>query len=165
MFLVQWIILLDSIPDLELVTHLPSFLAGLLRFLDDSNQDVVTSTQHVLERFLEDIRLIASVKHEDPTSKRPSFESGSADSQTRVGAEQSTGATLKPLPHAAQEAHEDGGREASDSGSAAEEDQRSDGAEDDWVPGQDIFLDFPRILKILVQHLRDQSGIVPFIAR
>src|SRR5436309_2292038 len=39
-FLVAWITLLDSIPDLELVTYLPRFLSGLFRFLSDPNQDV-----------------------------------------------------------------------------------------------------------------------------
>jgi vacuole morphology and inheritance protein 14 len=69
MFLVSWITLLDSIPDLELVTYLPSFLGGLFRFLNDSNQDVVIATQHVLERFLDEIKLVAKVKRGVADSK------------------------------------------------------------------------------------------------
>jgi vacuole morphology and inheritance protein 14 len=42
-FLVGWITLLDSIPDLELVTYLPDFLGGLLKFLGDQNADVRAS--------------------------------------------------------------------------------------------------------------------------
>ena len=70
MFLVSWITLLDSIPDLELVSYLPEFLGGLFRFLNDSNQDVVTATQHVLERFLEEIKLVAKVRRGIAESKK-----------------------------------------------------------------------------------------------
>uniref|UniRef100_A0A8H7NJ02 Vacuolar protein 14 C-terminal Fig4-binding domain-containing protein n=1 Tax=Bionectria ochroleuca TaxID=29856 RepID=A0A8H7NJ02_BIOOC len=54
-FLVGWLTLLDSIPDLELVTYLPEFLAGLLKFLGDQNADVRASTQTCLDKFLSEI--------------------------------------------------------------------------------------------------------------
>src|ERR1700712_2956389 len=44
-FLVGWITLLDSIPDLELVSYLPEFLGGLLKFLGGHNPDVHAATQ------------------------------------------------------------------------------------------------------------------------
>lgn len=61
MFLVQWIVLLDSIPDLELIIYLPEFLRGLLTFLNDPNKDVRVSTKNLLETLLRDIRSIAKL--------------------------------------------------------------------------------------------------------
>lgn len=39
-FLVSWLTLLDTIPDLELVSYLPEFLEGLIKFLGGPNIDV-----------------------------------------------------------------------------------------------------------------------------
>lgn len=55
-FLVSWITVLDSIPQLELVSYLDDFLEGLFRYLDDANQDLRTSTAHVLDTFLDEIK-------------------------------------------------------------------------------------------------------------
>src|SRR6195952_998508 len=61
-FLVGWITLLDSIPDLELVSFLPEFLGGLFKFLSDPNRDVHVATQGALERFLNEIKRISRIK-------------------------------------------------------------------------------------------------------
>ena len=61
-FLVGWITLLDSIPDLELVSYLPEFLGGLFKFLSDPNRDVHVATQGALERFLGEIKRISRIK-------------------------------------------------------------------------------------------------------
>jgi len=74
MFLVSWITLLDSIPDLELVSYLPDFLGGLFKFLSDSNQDVHTATQVALEKFLAEIKKIARLKRGLALSKRSQVE-------------------------------------------------------------------------------------------
>jgi len=37
-FLVSWISVLDSVPDLDLISQLPTILEGLLLFLSDSNK-------------------------------------------------------------------------------------------------------------------------------
>lgn len=58
-FLVDWISLLNSIPDLELIIYLPAFLGGLMEFLSDSNSDVKTITHVLLSDFLREIRLSA----------------------------------------------------------------------------------------------------------
>lgn len=62
-FLIGWIGLLDSIPDLELVAYLPAFLDGLLQFLDDSDESVRNSTSAILDIFLEEIRKITVTKN------------------------------------------------------------------------------------------------------
>lgn len=69
MFLIQWIMLLDSIPDLELVVFLPEFLEGLLHFLSDPNREVRALTRSALTSFLKEIRVISSLKHEPHPSK------------------------------------------------------------------------------------------------
>ncbi|EAQ92189.1 hypothetical protein CHGG_00424 [Chaetomium globosum CBS 148.51] len=134
-FLVGWIILLDSIPDLELVTYLPDFLGGLLRFLSDSNRDVHVATQGCLDKFLNEIKRIARIKKGIAESKRSkegkrkrvdSVESGSVRPQLEEGDEL-------------------------DSETAADDDDID--SEDDWVPGQDVQINYKAILEILTATL------------
>ncbi|ONH67172.1 Vacuole morphology and inheritance protein 14 [Cyberlindnera fabianii] len=61
-FLVSWITLLNSVPDLELVSYLPAFLGGLLTFLNDSHSDVRVMTQSALDVFLHEIRRISDIQ-------------------------------------------------------------------------------------------------------
>ncbi|KAI9095262.1 vacuolar protein 14 C-terminal Fig4p binding-domain-containing protein [Phlyctochytrium arcticum] len=55
-FLVQWISVLDSVPDLELIAYLPDFLDGLFNYLSDPNIDVRVATLNVLGEFLKELR-------------------------------------------------------------------------------------------------------------
>lgn len=55
-YIVSWITVLDSVPDLQLVSYLPSFLVGLFRYLSDPNPDVRVATGEVLAEFLREIR-------------------------------------------------------------------------------------------------------------
>lgn len=55
-YLVSWITVLDSVPSLELVSFLPSFLDGLFKYLSDPNTDVRIATSNVLADFLREIR-------------------------------------------------------------------------------------------------------------
>lgn len=73
--------ILDSIPDLELVSYLPEFLDGLLKYLSDPNPDVKIATENVLNDFLREIKHIARVQAQQggaftggsvPTTSRPS---------------------------------------------------------------------------------------------
>ncbi|KAL2142795.1 hypothetical protein VTI28DRAFT_748 [Corynascus sepedonium] len=130
-FLVGWITLLDSIPDLELVTYLPDFLGGLLRFLSDSNRDVHVATQGCLDKFLNEIKRIAHIKKGIAESKKSkegkrkrvdSIDSGSVRPQLEEGDEL-------------------------DSETAADDDDLD--SEDDWVPGQDVQINYKAILEIL----------------
>ncbi|KAL2268130.1 hypothetical protein VTJ83DRAFT_2976 [Remersonia thermophila] len=133
-FLVGWITLLDSIPDLELVTYLPEFLGGLLRFLSDPNQDVHVATQGCLDKFLNEIKRIARIKKGIAESKRSkegkrkrvdSIDSGSVPPQLEEGDEL-------------------------DSDTVAEDEIDS---EDDWIPGQDVQVNHKAILEILTATL------------
>lgn len=62
MFLVSWITLLDSIPDLELISYLPSFLGGLISFLSDPSKDVRVATHSALDGFLQEIKRVTDIQ-------------------------------------------------------------------------------------------------------
>ena len=130
-FLVGWITLLDSIPDLELVTYLPEFLGGLMKFLSDPNRDVHSSTQACLDKFLNEIKRISRVKKGIVESKK-SKEARKRKRDESVDSD-SVQADLQE------------GDEISES-----EDESS---ELDWVPGQDVQINYHAILGILTASL------------
>ncbi|GMM49830.1 Vac14 protein [Starmerella bacillaris] len=68
MFLVHWVMLLDSIPELELAKYIPNFLEGLLLFLTDNNKEIRTYTRTCLNGLLDEIKKIAEVQRERSTS-------------------------------------------------------------------------------------------------
>ena len=170
MFLVSWITLLDSIPDLELVTYLPSFLGGLFRLLDDPNQDVVTSTQHCLERFLEEIKIVARAKKQVAERRRlAALKSATSDASLQDGKPADSADVEKPEnttptktddsasgENEDQREQENGHRERPDEES--DSDRESVQTEEEFTPGQDVELNFLRILEILVDFLGDSSG-------
>ncbi|KAH9883355.1 vacuole morphology and inheritance protein [Xylariomycetidae sp. FL2044] len=140
-FLVGWITLLDSIPDLELVTYLPEFLGALLKFLSGNNSDVHAATQACLDKFLNEIKRIAQVKKGIAESKK------SKDGKRKR--EESVDSDSVQL--AAEEAEEASSTTAND-----EDDDDDDGevsSEDDWIPGQDVQINYKAILEILTATL------------
>jgi vacuole morphology and inheritance protein 14 len=145
-FLVGWITLLDSIPDLELVTHLPSFLGGLFKFLSDSNQDVHTTTQTALDRFLAEIKKIARLKR-GLGRKRAAMNSTERQSDS-----ESDHTDESP------DTNHDAASEEGDSESVSSEDEDTADDTEDWVPGQDVRVDHGKLLEILVAFLGGQAG-------
>ena len=146
-FLVSWIMLLDSIPDLELVYYLPAFLGGLFRFLSDHNKDVQAATQTCLDRFLIEIQRIARVKRDLSERSRDHSREDLLLSITSDA----------PAVPATQENGEHGDEDDSTiAGSSTIDDDGS--SESDWVPGQDVYVDHPKILGILVTFLDSSSG-------
>ncbi|KAI5806278.1 vacuolar protein 14 C-terminal Fig4p binding-domain-containing protein [Geopyxis carbonaria] len=144
MFLVSWITLLDSIPDLELVTHLPDFLGGLFRFLSDPNQDVHVATQQALEGFLAEIKRIARVKRGiEESRKNRTVREGHSRTMSDSG---STG-----TDEATKQAEK---LSLDDTNTTTPPDEGDDdGADGSWVPGQDVQVDHQRTLEILIQFL------------
>ncbi|KAH3669170.1 hypothetical protein WICMUC_005009 [Wickerhamomyces mucosus] len=61
-FLISWITVLNSVPDLYLISYLPAFLDGLLNFLGDSHNDVKVLTQTALNTFLHDVRKVSEIQ-------------------------------------------------------------------------------------------------------
>ncbi|KAF7594355.1 PtdIns(3,5)P(2) sythesis regulation factor [Aspergillus hancockii] len=143
MFLVSWLTLLDTIPDLELVSHLPEFLGGLIKFLEPnlSNRDVNIATQNLLDRFLSEIKRIARLKKGISESRK------GQGSDNRQSATSDSVSTTTDQTVAVTEA-DDIAVEDSESGSAIDEDILN--ADGDWIPGQDVQIDYPKILDILV---------------
>ncbi|KAK5119529.1 hypothetical protein LTR85_007629 [Meristemomyces frigidus] len=171
-FLVSWITLLDSIPDLELVAYLPSFLGGLLKFLSDPNQDVHTTTKVALDRFLTEIKKIAAVKKGIAESRR-----GREDKERKASGSSNTVAVDSPSIGEDEAEHLEGRQEETptepkaqngegesatadgDSTLTVSQDDEKDGggSEDEWIPGQDVQIDYQRILDILVTFLAESS--------
>ncbi|KAB5542636.1 vacuolar protein 14 C-terminal Fig4p binding-domain-containing protein [Coniochaeta sp. 2T2.1] len=135
-FLVGWIILLDSIPDLELVTFLPEFLGGLLRFLSDTNRDVHVATQGCLDKFLNEIKRISRVKKGIAESKK-----SKGDGKRKREDSVDSASVHTPL------------EEGDEIDSAANDDDDDASSEDDWVPGQDVHINYKAILEILTATL------------
>ncbi|KAI5855409.1 putative vacuole-associated enzyme activator complex component [Tricharina praecox] len=142
-FLVSWITLLDSIPDLELVTHLPAFLGGLFRFLSDPNQDVHVATQQALEGFLAEIKRIARVKRGVEESRK-----NRAQGHSRTLSDDGSTCTDEALRQTEKLSLED-----DRSNTATPMDEKEDGADGSWIPGQDVEVDHHKILEILVPLL------------
>jgi vacuole morphology and inheritance protein 14 len=159
-FLVAWITQLDSIPDLELIAHLPRFLGGLFKFLSDSNQDVYTMTQVALDKFVVEIRKIARIKKGIADSKK----SHSKDERQRSTSslqsdpeEESEATSSAPAePREVVEEKEDGSGDSRSTVSSHS--GKSVNGDGDWIPGQDVHVDHPKILEILVDFLSTSSG-------
>lgn len=145
MFLVSWLTLLDTIPDLELVCYLPAFLGGLIKFLGDPNKDVHVATQNLLERFLTEIKRIARIKK------------GIEDS--RKGQEsQPKSATSDSVSVATEQDNEIDKSDNAIVDSDSEIDDHNTTADGDWIPGQDANIDYPKILEILVGYVDTSFG-------
>ncbi|PNS20616.1 hypothetical protein CAC42_343 [Sphaceloma murrayae] len=170
-FLVSWITLLDSIPDLELVSYLPSFLGGLLRFLSDPNQDVHTTTKVALDRFLNEIKKISAIKRNITESRK------AASIRPRRSSDASADSRQPPITEEYNSRPVDGdGTQTENRGhdgevNAQEYDDANSGrtlsstalededgeVEEEYIPGQDVQVNHARILDILLDFLRDSS--------
>lgn len=145
-FLVSWLTLLDTIPDLELVFYLPAFLGGLFKFLGDPNRDVYVATQGLLERFLDEIKKIAKIKR-GLSAEKPSTQ---GERQKRASASPAGSV------HGEDNASNDNAIDDSQSGSA--EDDSEDVQDGDWIPGQDVQVDHAKILDILLKFVDVSSN-------
>ncbi|KAI9788216.1 MAG: hypothetical protein M1816_007068 [Peltula sp. TS41687] len=143
-FLVSWITLLDSIPDLELVFYLPAFLGGLFNFLSDPNKDVHVATQRCLERFLTEIKQIASIKKGIEENKK---------SQSEEHLKRSISIQSTRTDGDGEKSEEKQDTVSGGEGSTAIDDLEDEGTESDYIPGQDVYVDHPKILEILVTYL------------
>ncbi|KAJ9611572.1 hypothetical protein H2200_004756 [Cladophialophora chaetospira] len=140
-FLVSWLTILDTIPDLELVHYLPAFLGGLFKFLGDPNRDVYVATQGLLERFLNEIKKIAKVKKGIAESRRNRL-SGRRPASVADSASQSNENAI----------------DDSESGMAPEEHNEPGESDGDWIPGQDVRVDHAQILDILLKFVDVSSS-------
>ncbi|KAJ5203424.1 hypothetical protein N7449_005503 [Penicillium cf. viridicatum] len=146
-FLVSWLTLLDTIPDLELVSYLPEFLEGLIKFLGGPNKDVNIATQGLLDRFLLEIKRITRLKKGIEESRK-----GQKSNRHSVNSDVMSNATE-------QNNQTDGASDdrydvaVADSASDTTLDDEITQADGDWIPGQDVQIDHPKILGILVSFV------------
>lgn len=168
-FLISWLELLDDIPSLELITFLPNFLEPLIRFLMNSApSDVRIETQNLLKVFLKEIRTISKVKNEvkrkvmerEKNKKKKERENTEMDDSVQ-STNPKEGDIEKVVDHSF----------TRDNGQMSPEDSsttfiRADGKEEDnegkyelveeelLTSGQYVFIDFLKIIDILLSFLR-----------
>ncbi|KAG7696088.1 hypothetical protein KL930_003114 [Ogataea haglerorum] len=111
MFLVSWLRLLDSIPGLNLISYLPSFLDALLSYLSATLEDVRVVTENFLKLLLHEIQKVSEIK--------------------KMVSEKKT----------------------------------DDSKEKDlYIPGQDIVIDYPKIIDLLITSLDSTEELIQLVA-
>ncbi|KAH7916223.1 vacuolar protein 14 C-terminal Fig4p binding-domain-containing protein [Hygrophoropsis aurantiaca] len=151
-FLVSWITVLDSVPELELISYLPEFLDGLLKYLSDPIEDVRVATENILADFLREIRDVSVVRqrqedHADGASEHRRAEEKLPD----ITMSHSERALF--IPEESEGALEIDGEYGIKDEPKSEKDFRGTGA---WVPGQGVRIDYSTIIEILIQQLDNQ---------
>ncbi|SAL98607.1 hypothetical protein [Absidia glauca] len=163
-YLVSWIVVLDSIPDLELVSFLPEFLDGLLQCLSDPSVDVRTSVKCQLADFLQEIRQAAAAAAE---IKYMQESNDKANVQQSLKSSKGDGINDIQGDDAGEHEHGYGSVVNEDSISTptttatttatmattdllVENDGQGKGT---YIPGQGIVVQYARIVEILVPHL------------
>ena len=62
-FLVSWITVLDGVPDIRMLDHLPDFLDGLLNMLSDPNREIRQQADAALAEFLVELKAAPAVAY------------------------------------------------------------------------------------------------------
>ncbi|KAF8622054.1 hypothetical protein AX15_007205 [Amanita polypyramis BW_CC] len=150
-YLVSWITVLDSVPELELITYLPEFLDGLLKYLSDPTEEVRTATENVLADFLRELREVTAVN-------RLNEEQAKSTSSTRKPDFAQEKPSELEQPERSAFISESDENTNLDNESTLKDDYASvtDMAERDtgaWVPGQGVRIDYPAIIEILIRQL------------
>ncbi|KAI9433615.1 vacuolar 14 Fab1-binding region-domain-containing protein, partial [Russula earlei] len=150
-FLVSWISVLDSMPELELIKYLPHVLDGLLKYLSDPTEDVRIAAENQLAEFLREIREV--------TIKQERLREVERDEKIRTEAENLTerlsDAVVIPDTERASVLTGDLPLVSSSEAEKLERDFESHVNErdvGDWVPGQGVRIDYAAIIEILIQQ-------------
>ncbi|KAI8884597.1 ARM repeat-containing protein [Backusella circina FSU 941] len=164
-FLVSWISVLDSIPDLELVSFLPEFLDGLFLCLDDASDDVRVATSGLLADFLMEIKEAALVQQsefqrylKERNKSREILEQ--QQQKPNVAEEAKTEEDKEKIgENINSETESDQVEEEEEEGTTAKENEIELDSENDghgkgtYVPGQGVIVQYGKIVEILVPHL------------
>ena len=171
-FLIGWLELFDDIPSLELITFLPNFLEPLLKFLmHNAPSDVRLETENILNVFLKEIKAIYQVRLE-VKRKQLIQEHERKQREQLEQAKQSSAASIESNTPKAASVHED--TEADDDAASIKSSDTTivrkpeapaalDGSQEFdtgvsdgeiLLNGQDIFIDYPKIIDILLSFLR-----------
>ncbi|GAB5587454.1 hypothetical protein Unana1_02354 [Umbelopsis nana] len=156
-FLVSWISVLDSIPDLELVSFLPEFLDGFLHFLSDPSQDVRISTSVLLADFLREIKAAAyaasqakdnAAKQTNDAQAVDQFVPDEDRKATDDNEAEGLPSAVSPGDHSVDRA------QASAADTHEEPTSESEGTgKGTYVPGQGVIVRYAKLIQILIPHL------------
>lgn len=195
MFLVSWLQVLENIPDLELISYLPSFLGGLFTFLGDSHKDVRIVTHSLIDLLLHEVQRISEIKSivqereeekvkrlnstEETPTKKPNGKLISERKKSLLSAfeqlsmaEAANGTKPKDLKDIS--TNEDSKPSEPDSMNAENVGNISSSTVEDlensdlrngeiYYPGQDIHLDFPKIIDILINTLSSSEAEIQLV--
>ncbi|KAF8076679.1 vacuolar protein 14 C-terminal Fig4p binding-domain-containing protein [Lyophyllum atratum] len=155
-YLVSWINVLDSVPELELISYLPEFLDGLLKYLSDPTEDVRVATETLLADFLREIRDVSIVRRQldeqaNLKSQTPAESLRHVDIQEKLP--DLTVETSERAVFINDNDYQPGYESDSaikDDYSSTNVDERDTGA---WLPGQGVKVDYAAIVEILISQL------------
>jgi vacuole morphology and inheritance protein 14 len=183
-FIISWLQLLDSVPDLQLITFLPSFFEGLLRYLSDPTAEVKVATEGLLESMLREVRDCREVELEkrrrkwewdkmreerrrvrrlmNQSKERQKIERRASEAKTvrqgNEGKSSMAGEDGVNLPEADEHAIADD-EEEDEEGSIATDDDSDAEDPTEWQPGEGVEVDYAAIVSILVRHLDAQGDL------
>ncbi|THH29667.1 hypothetical protein EUX98_g4525 [Antrodiella citrinella] len=161
-YLVSWITVLDSVPELELISYLPEFFDGLLKYLSDPTEDVRIATENLLGDFLREIRDVTLVQRHHEEELRAKREAEQAEHQARrtdVDKEKLPDITMAHSERATFiPENDDTSSYDNDSDPGVEEKEPEPDTRDlgTWVPGLGVKIDYASIIETLIQQLDDQ---------
>ncbi|AMD19915.1 HCL236Wp [Eremothecium sinecaudum] len=179
MFMVSWLQVLESIPGLELVSYLPTFLPGLFNFLTDPQSDVKVVTLALLKSLLLEVEHVSQLQNslnskevqhhycsDETPSKKPDGVLITERKKSLMNKLEQLSVTENLLDTAKEydENYSPNNIPASRTSSTERiRTQRSRNGEI-YHPGQDVNLDFPRIIEILVNNLGSSEPEIQSVA-
>lgn len=151
-FMLLWLELFDDIPSLELISFLPTFLEPLLKFLLNlAPADLRMDTENMLKQFLHEVQAIAHVRHEKRRRERDahrkqvgSIKAANNDEDAADKLFDLVKLNLTTIIHPTEP--------------DSVEEEEEDVSDDEFVTGEDIYLDYPNMIEILLAFLRHDTG-------
>ncbi|KAG8739366.1 hypothetical protein FRC10_005685 [Ceratobasidium sp. 414] len=152
-YLVSWITVLDSVPDLELVTYLPEFLDGLLKYLSDPTEDVRVAAEGVLADFLHEIQDITILQKRKEDKARAAREAASASADKPEEAKTTPGVETENEQLGRGAFMPDGDLKLTVDTTAQKLEVEAPHDSGAWIPGQGVKVDHAAIVEILIDQL------------
>ncbi|KAG9104201.1 hypothetical protein FRC06_004626 [Ceratobasidium sp. 370] len=152
-YLVSWITVLDSVPDLELVTYLPEFLDGLLKYLSDPTEDVRVATEGVLSDFLHEIQDITLLQKRKEDKARAAREAASASADKPEEAKTTPGVEAENEQLGRGAFMPDGDVKLTLDTTVQKLEVEAPHDSGAWIPGQGVKVDHAAIVEILICQL------------
>ncbi|AHY78738.1 AQG_2a_G0038940.mRNA.1.CDS.1 [Saccharomyces cerevisiae] len=188
-FLVDWLKVLLNTPGLELISYLPSFLGGLFTFLGDSHKDVRTVTHTLMDSLLHEVDRISKLQTEIKMKRlerlkmlEDKYNNSSTPTKKADGAliaekkktlMTALGGLSKPLSMETDDTKLSNTNETDDERHLTSQEQLLDSEAtsqeplrdgEEYIPGQDINLNFPEVITVLVNNLASSEAEIQLIA-